>query len=468
MAYLYKLDNFLTKNKINLYGKSVLAAVSGGSDSVFLLHLLLSLQKQYKINLGAAYFNHKIREASDDEQIFVENMCRDLNIPFFYGINKISDKEASEGTLRNARYSFLQAAAAQKGFDFIATAHNADDNAETILMRIIRGTYLGLKGIPPKNKNIIRPALCFTKNEIMRYIHKNKLTYIVDPSNYSSKYMRNKVRNEIMPLLKGLNNNVVSNLNSISNLANEDNIFFEKLIQTQNMPTSVIPTNELNSMGTALKNRFILRNVKKLSSTENIMTAAHFNTLENFKHSKMLLKNNITIEESSGYTFFYKRLSIPPQKIRLDTITIHKKISFSAFSLIFEIKQPANTIFNDSFFFSFDFDLLKFPLFLRTREKGDKINLFPAGTAKKVKEIMINYKIPRPLRAAVPILTDADDKILCIPGLCRSNTATISSSSKKILVISLADNILLKKLDKIAIKNVFNKLLVLFSNVQNE
>jgi tRNA(Ile)-lysidine synthase len=204
-----KILNFIDEESLLSKGDKVLVALSGGADSVFLLSFLLKYKKRFDLKLSAFHLNHNLRgkEAIDDEKFCrnftkqnkIEYFSASKNIKAFAKKNKISVEEAG----RNLRYSELERIASKNGFNKIATAHNANDNTETVLLNLIKGTGLkGIAGIPVKRNKVIRPILTATKDEILSYLGKKKIPYRIDSSNLSSEYERNFLRNEIIPDLK--------------------------------------------------------------------------------------------------------------------------------------------------------------------------------------------------------------------------------------------------------------------------
>lgn len=204
-----KIIGFIKKFELIKQDDKILVALSGGPDSVFLLYFLLKYKKKYKITIGAMHLNHMIRgaEAKSDEK-FCRNLCSELgvdyhsankDVPAYSKKNKISIEEAA----REIRYAELEKIQKKFVYNKIATAHNCNDNAETIILNLIKGSGIkGLSGIPIVRENIIRPILSITKVEIFNYLTKNKLKYVVDQTNFSNVYERNFIRNKLIPLIK--------------------------------------------------------------------------------------------------------------------------------------------------------------------------------------------------------------------------------------------------------------------------
>lgn len=208
---------FLQQYAMASPGSHILCALSGGADSVAMVELLHSLQGQMGFRLACGHFSHGIRpHKAEEEADLCRKLCQDLGLPFYHGSGDTPDfarqhKLGLEEAARKLRYDFLQATAADIGADKIATAHNREDNAETVLLNLLRGSGLaGLSGIPPVRDNIIRPLLCLSRRDIENYLQDRPV--VVDESNRCTDYTRNRLRLEIMPQLTAINSRAVENI----------------------------------------------------------------------------------------------------------------------------------------------------------------------------------------------------------------------------------------------------------------
>ena len=205
-----KVVKFILNKKLIDAGDSILVALSGGADSVFLLEFLLKYKRRFNIDIAAFHLNHNLRgkEANIDEQ-FCKNLTAQKRISFFSASKNVKlfakrKRMSLEEAGRELRYNELLRIAKKHNYTKIATAHNADDNAETVLLNLIKGAGIkGLSGIPERREKIIRPVLVLSKKEIMDYLHNKKINYRTDSSNVENNYQRNFLRNEIIPLIKG-------------------------------------------------------------------------------------------------------------------------------------------------------------------------------------------------------------------------------------------------------------------------
>ncbi len=211
-------------------GDTVIAAVSGGADSVALLHVLYSLQGELSFSLAACHVNHNLRGAeSDGDEMFVRRMCRMMDIPLYVANIKVNDfrqkHDSLEECARRLRYGFFEDIGKNK---LIATAHTASDNCETILINMVRGTALsGICGIPAKRDNIIRPLLYSTREDVERYCRENELDFVTDSTNLSDDYTRNKIRHKIVPLLREINPALYGAMSRLSDAASLDDSYLD-------------------------------------------------------------------------------------------------------------------------------------------------------------------------------------------------------------------------------------------------
>ena len=216
--------NFIKKHNLIENNSKLLIALSGGPDSVFALHFFHQFKNKYKAELIAAHVNHNLRgNDSEQDQIFCEKICSELKIPIFIKsveVEKFARKnnQSVEEAARNLRYNFFEEISNQEKVDYIITAHNSDDNTETILLNLIKGTGLsGLSGIPVKRGKIVRPILSLSKKEIVEFLELNKINFRIDKSNYENDFERNKLRNIVIPEIEKINPSLNSTLRKFSN-----------------------------------------------------------------------------------------------------------------------------------------------------------------------------------------------------------------------------------------------------------
>jgi tRNA(Ile)-lysidine synthase len=260
--------NFIKKHNLIENNSKLLIALSGGPDSVFSLHFFHQFKNKYKIELIAAHVNHNLRgNDSEKDQLFCERICNELKIPIFIksvDVKKFARKNSQsiEEAARNLRYNFFEEISNQEKVDYIITAHNSDDNTETILLNLIKGTGLsGLSGIPIKRGKIIRPILSLSKKEIVEFLELNKINFRIDKSNYEINFERNKLRNVVIPEIEKINPSLNSTLRNFSKNISSINIFIQQEINK--LFKKFVKKNE---------NQFIVN--EKLFSRENVLISS--------------------------------------------------------------------------------------------------------------------------------------------------------------------------------------------------
>jgi len=237
MENLYrKVKRFAEEKDIVRKGDNILVAVSGGPDSVLLLHFFLRLSREKDISVRVAYVHHNLRKEADAELIFVKKLAERNSVPFFFRNIKIDGKTGIEEQARIKRYRALYGIAKRAGCNRIAVGHTLDDQAETVVMRFIKGAGLaGLRGILPekrlfrnRNISIIRPLLSLEKKEILDGLKRGSISYRIDRSNLSGNFLRNRIRSEVLPLLLKYNPGIKKQIARMSFLVQDDFAFMKK------------------------------------------------------------------------------------------------------------------------------------------------------------------------------------------------------------------------------------------------
>ena len=283
-----------TINKYNMIKSSdkIIIGVSGGPDSISLLNILNKFKEKLNIKIYVAHINHMLREEADEESEYVKDFCAKLNVEFFMKkVNIVNEaknlKIGTEEAGRNIRYKFFEEIAEKVGAYKIATAHNSNDNAETVLMNIIRGTSVsGLKGIEKiRDGKYIRPLIECSREEIENYCKEKELNPRHDKSNDENIYTRNKIRNLLIPYLKKeFNPNIIEGINRLSNIAEKEEQFFNKLVESEYKRLLISGNNELkekNSMKNVSEN--------KNYNTQLILDLKEFNKLDYVIKSRLIL-----------------------------------------------------------------------------------------------------------------------------------------------------------------------------------
>ena len=260
-------------------GDRVVIGVSGGPDSMSLLNSLNNLKEKLNIKIYVAHINHMLREEADEETKYVMGFCERIGVEFFakrINVVEIAKKLkiGTEEAGRNVRYEFFEEVAKKVNANKIATAHNSNDNAETVLMNIIRGTSIsGLKGIEKvRDGKFIRPIIECNRQEVEEYCKEEKLEPRYDKTNYENIYTRNKIRNLLIPYLqKEFNQNIIEGINRLSELAADNEEFLNNIVENEYKKLSIIGDNIINSDGEEKINNTIILNLKEFNKLDYVI-----------------------------------------------------------------------------------------------------------------------------------------------------------------------------------------------------
>lgn len=279
-----KVLETIKKNNLINEGDRIVVGVSGGPDSICLLHILNSLKETLNITIFVAHINHMLRDVADAETAYVQEFCEKIGVECFVkkaDILKLAkeEKKGTEETGRNVRYEFFDEVAKKTHSNKIATAHNSNDKAETVILNILRGSGLsGLKGIEVNRDNkYIRPILEIERQEIEKYCLENNLKPKYDESNNENVYNRNKVRNEIIPYIKNtFNPNIIKTINRLSEVAIDENEYMEKITRQKYYEISkkdndiiILDLKKFNDLELVIKRRLILYTINEAIHTTN-------------------------------------------------------------------------------------------------------------------------------------------------------------------------------------------------------
>lgn len=398
---LNKLRAFLKEQALLSPGDSVIAAVSGGADSVAMLFALYLLRDELGITLEAAHFNHHLRGAeSDRDEAFVTDFCGRYDIPLHLGSGRIvPGKKGLEAAARDARYAFLRRLPGK-----VATAHTADDNAETVLMRLIRGTGLkGLGAIAPVSGNVIRPMLTVTRDDVEAFLEEYALPHVEDSSNAEDDFLRNRIRHGILPLMRAENPRIGENLSAMALLLRQDEACLQAMIPEEQVPD----VSRLKAMEPALRRRALERFLR----AQGVREPEQIHILQ----AEQLLYH----WSPSAAMQFPGGVTIGRQYDRLVRLECAPELPETRLSV------PGETCIGGKRFVSeYATDLEERPgsvlvcpvgaLTVRSRRSGDTMRL-PGGT-RSLKKMYIDRKIPASQRAAVPVLAD-DRGVLAVFGI---------------------------------------------------
>lgn len=454
--------HYIKENSLIDKGDGIVVGLSGGPDSVCLLNLLNSVKDELNLKLAAAHINHMIRgEEADGDERYAEEMCNKLGIPFFALRKDVEGYGREEGLSsetagRKVRYDFFNEVANKLDYSKIATAHNANDQAETILLRIMRGTGLdGLGGIPVKRENrYIRPILFMKREEIEGYCEENKLKPRIDCTNLEKLYSRNKVRLDILPYMKeNFNKYVIEAINRMALLLQDDNNFIVEEVSKIykkyciEKEDKVIIQKEVFKMSKAIVGRIIRKAIKKVNGNQYDVELKHIKEIEEIQ--RVSTNKNIDLPYGMCAENVYGDIHIKSKEYSNDCILDEvscdnnlidgKTLEFGNYKFKFRVldnKENLQIRKNNSIKY-FNYDVIDGNIIIRQRKSGDKINPLGMKGTKKLKDIFIDMKIPKEERDLIPIM-QFGEKIGWIVSLKLSDEFKITKNTKKILQVSFS------------------------------
>jgi len=437
-------------------GDKIVIGVSGGPDSLCLLHVLKGLCREYGCSIFAAHLNHKFRgKAADSDAEFVEKICREWDIPVFIEVfdvpayikeTGLSPEEAG----REIRYRLFRRVCEEVSGNKIAVAHNLNDHIETILMRFMRGSGIeGLKGIEAVRGNIIRPLLETDRLSIEEYCAFFNLNPRIDKTNLESVYNRNKIRLELIPYMeKNFNPNIKMALSRFSGLIKDENDFLEtearekfKEVAEDSDDRVVIEVTKFIALHKALQRRIIRQCAERLLNTlngfefkhfEKVLEIAHQSTgaavmlphkLKAFRsYDKLVLAKNIVKADKKCY---YKLKYDYDNSIDTDNgrITVQRIKAKE----IAELKGQKDTIYIDP-------SKIKGELVLRCRQAGDMFAPIGMKGTKKLKEYLIDEKVPREKRDDLELIADGHEIVWIVGGRLSEKYKISGDTSDAVLI----------------------------------
>lgn len=395
-------------------GSRVLTAVSGGCDSICLLHLLWTKREEWGLEVSAAHYEHGIRgEASLRDAAFVEDFCRARGIPCAVEHGDVPAFAREQGlgieeAARRLRYAFLEHTADQLGCDRIATAHNADDNAETMLLNLVRGSGLrGLGGIPPVRGRIVRPLLRVTRQEIEEYLRENGLPHVEDASNADERYRRNRLRQRVLPVLRELNPALAHSLGDTAALLRQDedclaslaDDFIEKYYQNDSLPTK-----ELRELHPAVASRVLRRLCERSLERKHVEETISF-----CRGSELgfLDLPGQRLRREQGRLYFCETdvTPIPDRSIRPGETLQIPELGILVQADLVEYNQKVNSLFKT---YCIKYENIRGNEILCTgRRPGDRMRPAYRGCGKSLKALFLERGMTRQERDRVLVFRDA-------------------------------------------------------------
>jgi tRNA(Ile)-lysidine synthase len=467
-----RILGYIRANNLIKPGQKILAAVSGGADSVCLLEILFGLQQELEISLHAAHLNHQLREEeADGDALYVAELAEKLKIPFTIGKRDVAayqlkNKLSLEEAAREVRYGFLYEVMRETGSACVAAGHTMDDQAETILMHILRGTGIrGLRGLQPEqnlkisggNLTVIRPLLEVKRSETEDFCKRIGLFPRIDSSNESYSMLRNRVRHELLPLLTQYNPSVCDSLLRISSVAVDDLIYLDTVteqnwhkIVKRSGNTLIIDKNQFLDLHNSLKRNLLRFAVENLAGTLKDIETRHIEEIMQVLNKPAGRSVNLPY----GLVFYidYDRFLIGTD---IETISPYPELDGQ-----YKIKIPTDGVYGEWHVKSelyhgdeiekallksdeekltacFDYDKTGSEIIMRTRRSGDAFQPLGMDSLKKVGEFMVDARVPRPWRSRIPVFCSSG-QIIWLAGLRIDERVKVTAETRTALCLRLS------------------------------
>ena len=438
--FVQEMHRFISQHTMIEDEETVLVAVSGGADSLALLYGLHALHTHLNCHLQVVHLNHGLREDSAIDAEFVHEHAKRLGLPFALHTVELERlnkqwKLSVEAAGRKARYEFYESVCAQTGATKVALGHHQDDSAETVLMNLIRGAgSTGLKGIEPvRNGKFIRPLLQFNRTEIETYLASINVVPRQDPTNKDTQFLRNRIRHELIPLLEqNYNSNIISGLVRTADIIGAESEFLDemtheaydvcKLEFSQSKDMTLDRTKFLHHH-TVLQRRIIRHSISELINHVSDFTYDHCNAILNIingdkPNAAITLPNGLHFRRAYQHLIFESKpantqdynclLSVPGD-------TYIRELDVEIQANLYDIQQGDISIVPDGTYEAiFDYGAIELPLSVRNRQKGDRFQPYGMSGTKKIKDYLMDAKVPLSKRDRIPLLMSGNDIIWVI------------------------------------------------------
>ena len=431
----------------------ILVAFSGGADSTVLLHLLATEAKETGAKIFAAHVNHGIRgEEADRDEEFCCAVAKELGIPIFVLHADVPTEaknrgEGIEETARKIRYDYFDRLMTEHDIPLLVTAHNANDNLETMLFHIARGSGLsGLCGIPITRASaggcIVRPMLEMTRAQILTYCKEHTLDFVTDSTNVDVDYTRNRIRAEILPVLTEIHPAAIENSARLAENLRSDALCLDGMANRfleENRRETSLQCEKITSTPSAVAHRALMMLYREISNDKTLeythLCALRRLAERNIPHSSLTLPHGIEAAVENGWLCFrQKRDAVDYEPYEIALFDGENKISQTNCKIVIESSQTEKNIYKKSIQITIDSATIKGTLLARNRREGDNILL--GGHHKSLKKLFTEKKIPPELRAKLPILCD-EDGILAVPGIGIRDGSRITQKTTERLTLTI-------------------------------
>jgi len=470
-----KIKKYIEEWKMIEQGDKLIVGVSGGADSVCLLSLLYLWREKMGFDIVVVHIHHGLREGTaDKDEQYVRALCTEYELPLLaYRRNVQEESEKRRCSIeeagREVRHEIFKKVREMQRGSKIVLAHHKNDNAETFLMNLARGTGIrGLKGIAPVNGVIVRPLLCVERLEIESYLEKHKIAYRIDETNQSNLYMRNRVRNELLPYIQqNINTKVVEHIDSASRqflrlqeyLQYEVQKHFDKCVCCED-GSCVIREDAFYQVPEALRSFVIQRVLEQVSNKRKDISTIHMEDVEKLFDNQVGRRIDLpyamqAVRVYEGVRLEKKVKAMPAKReahirevhildapeICMQEVTVCHRIFSNTMRQQNDVDAAQNIPRDEAgkrYTKQFDYDIIKGNVVVRTRQSGDYIVMNEHGNKQKIKDYFINQKVPSEKRDTVLLIADGSH-VLWIVGYRTSLAYKVSERTNKILEIEIKE-----------------------------
>jgi tRNA(Ile)-lysidine synthase len=454
LALRDQVERTLRRHAMLAGGETVLVAVSGGADSVALLHVLLGLADDWRLTLRVLHVDHRLRADSSHDADFVRALGARLGVPVDVAAVTVDSRESLEAAARAARYAALEAHAARLGANRIAVGHTADDQAETVLMRLVQGAGVrGLAGIPPVRGRIIRPLIELRRAALETELRRAALSWVDDPTNRDPKFLRNRIRQELLPLLADTYQpEIVGALGRVAALARDTIATLDRVAAAEldrlgrwDDEAVTLPLGALRALPRQIAAEVLRQAATRLGSHAPLRAWAHRGlgrTLAAPPPRRPFRLGGVIVEVSGS---FARLASRPPAPLVERVLGVPGRTELPEIGQALEARvvgADAYAISRETSRVAYDADELRGPFLVRARRPGERFAPF-GGAERRLKTFLIDAKVPRWNRDRVPVV-EAGGMVVWVAGLRRGAAARVTARTRRVLELALVP---LAKLD---------------------
>ncbi|MGE3537260.1 MAG: tRNA lysidine(34) synthetase TilS [Candidatus Tectimicrobiota bacterium] len=445
----------IEKHSMLVSGAKVIIAVSGGADSTALLSLLVQLKSEYDTTLVVAHVNHQVRgDEAEREALFVEQLARYFGLAFYQTRLEVAALQRTSGlslqqAARHLRYRYLEQLSVSITATSIALGHTADDQAETLLLRLVRGSGpASLAGIPIVRRPFIRPLLRTSRQAILHYLRSQCLPWVEDSSNAHPIYLRNRVRHHVLPMLRQLNPQITQRLNHLADMLHADSLALEQQVEAyshtivtwQAAKIVDIHAEALRSLPVAIQRRLLRRLLDQLLHVDIQLSFRHIEALRSHVvtgHDKQrcTLPGGIWAEYQAG-TVRIRNIEDLPAPTDSYALSLPGSVTIGALNICLtaDVQEPPWSFGADTQRAFLAYERLRYPLRVRFRQPGDKF--YPLGSpgSKKLRDFYIERRIPQGERPYIPLVVSGQE-IVWVVGYRIAEPFKIRSETRQVVLL---------------------------------